>query len=79
MRVLLTSKMFLLGAGKRAQRHLPLVSGPGFSSQDTLGGSQPSETPVPRTPLWSPWAPGMHVVHIHTCKENIHKHKIKPV
>lgn len=27
--------------------------------------------------LWTPRAPGMHVVHGHTCTQNTHAHKIK--
>jgi hypothetical protein len=27
--------------------------------------------------FWSLWAPGMHMVHIYTCKQNTHTHKIK--
>jgi hypothetical protein len=27
--------------------------------------------------FWSPWAPGMHVLHRHTCRINAHTYKIK--
>lgn len=27
--------------------------------------------------LWPPWAPGTHMVHIHTCRQNTHTYKTK--
>jgi hypothetical protein len=50
--------------------------GPRFSSQHPHSGSQPSNYRS-NAIFWPLWAPDMHMVHIHTCKQNTHTHKAK--
>lgn len=47
--------------------------GPGFSSQDLHGNSQPS---VKLMPFWPQQASGMFVMYVHTCRQNTHEVKI---
>jgi hypothetical protein len=47
----------------------------GSISQHPHGILQLSITPVPGDPLQQ--APGMHVVHTYTCRQNIHTHRNK--
>ena len=47
-----------------------------FTAHDCLKQSVP---PVPggfNAFFWLPWAPGIHVFHRHSCRQNPHTHKI---
>ena len=50
--------------------------GPRFDTEPPHGGSQPSNSSsrVSHTLSWPLSAPGMHAVHIYTCRQNIHTH-----
>lgn len=65
----------------RLERHLVYSSsGPLFKSQQPYGDSQLSVNSSPKGSiiLFSPpQVPGMHVVHKHTCRQNIHTLKNK--
>ena len=52
--------------------------GPGLSFQHLHSGSGLSITPVPGDPMlsWPPRTPGMHMVHIYTCRQTTHIHQI---
>lgn len=43
-----------------------------------ISAPKPSVTPVSwtLTPYWPLWAPGVHMMYSHTCRRNIHIHKI---
>ena len=48
-----------------------------FNSQHPRGGSQPPVTPAlaVQFPLQPMWILGTHMIHRHTCRQNIHIHK----
>lgn len=78
-------KKYFLAVSRRCSRKDSTITSPGGSctrpashSQCLYDSSQNSITPVPVNPVpsfWPPWAPDMHVVHRHPCRQNTHSHK----